>query len=338
MYLSKRRGIWYLFFVDETGAQRKRSTHSRTKPDALAFVKQFNAEEDERRRKLKPISLSDFQRSYVAYSRSIHTKKTVEASESALRLFTKSLTQETALHTITATDCERFLAAKSTEASAWSARKYYLALSASFERAKLWGHILDNPWRKVKKPKPAEVIPAFFTRDEFKVLCGKIEDRDFRELVVVGALTGLRLGELTAAEWDWFDLKRRTVTVQNLNNFTTKSKKVRVVPLCDEALTVLLARNERSRDAKVFTVKGRSLDRCPVSHTFKKHVRAAKLNDRLHFHSLRHTFASWLVQGGVSLYQVTKLLGHSSTAVTEIYAHLVPSDMHGVLGPLHLEN
>jgi site-specific recombinase XerD len=108
--------------------------------------------------------------------------------------------------------------------------------------------------------------------------------------------------------------------------------------LCDEALAVLLSRRERMQTELVFTHRGRALKPDYVSHSFKKAVRLAGLPDTLHFHSLRHTFASWLVQGGVSLYQVARLLGHSSTAVTEKYAHLVPSDMHGVLAPLHLEN
>lgn len=46
------------------------------------------------------------------------------------------------------------------------------------------------------------------------------------------------------------------------------------------------------------------------------------------FHSLRHSFASWLVQDGVSIYEVQKLLGHSSVKVTEIYSHLVASELH----------
>jgi site-specific recombinase XerD len=61
----------------------------------------------------------------------------------------------------------------------------------------------------------------------------------------------------------------------------------------------------------------------------KKAVRAAGLDDRLHFHSARHAFASWLVRAGVSLYEVQKLLGHSSPTVTEVYSHLQPEHLHG---------
>ena len=53
-----------------------------------------------------------------------------------------------------------------------------------------------------------------------------------------------------------------------------------------------------------------------------------ELDTKLHFHSLRHTFASLLVKEGVSLYHVQRLLGHSSSRVTEIYAHLGTSELN----------
>jgi len=131
--------------------------------------------------------------------------------------------------------------------------------------------------------------------------------------------------------------RRRALTGTNSERFTTKSKRARVVPLVDDARAVLFARREGATDEElVFTRKGRPMGDQWVSREFKKVVRVTTLPDALHFHSLGCTFASWLVQGGVSLYQIAKLLGHSSTAGTEQYA--LSSDMHGVLGLLHFEN
>jgi site-specific recombinase XerD len=80
---------------------------------------------------------------------------------------------------------------------------------------------------------------------------------------------------------------------------------------------------EHSTRDYVLTLSGKKLLESWVSHKFKYWVYEAKLpNDKLHFHSLRHTFASWLVQDGVSLYEVQKLLGHSNIAVTQAYSHL----------------
>lgn len=73
-----------------------------------------------------------------------------------------------------------------------------------------------------------------------------------------------------------------------------------------------------------------------VSASFRKAVRKAGIDRRIHFHSLRHTFASLLVKNGVSLYQVQKLLGHTTSRVTEIYAHLQTGDLHDVVDIINL--
>jgi site-specific recombinase XerD len=71
-----------------------------------------------------------------------------------------------------------------------------------------------------------------------------------------------------------------------------------------------------------------------ISRQFKFAVLENNFDKRLHFHSCRHSFASWLVKAGVSLYQVQKLLGHSSLRVTQMYAHLEPSNLHNAVNIL----
>ncbi|MFZ1519744.1 MAG: tyrosine-type recombinase/integrase, partial [Ignavibacteriaceae bacterium] len=68
--------------------------------------------------------------------------------------------------------------------------------------------------------------------------------------------------------------------------------------------------------------RGKMLYQESISKQFKKIIRKANLNEKIHFHTLRHSFASLLVQKGVSLYVVKELLGHEDLATTQIYSHL----------------
>ena len=67
-----------------------------------------------------------------------------------------------------------------------------------------------------------------------------------------------------------------------------------------------------------------------VTKKFKKAVREAELNDKIHFHTLRHSFASRLVQRGASIYVAKELLGHSDVKTTQIYSHLEQSNLKEV--------
>jgi len=84
-------------------------------------------------------------------------------------------------------------------------------------------------------------------------------------------------------------------------------------------------------DIPLHKVGVKQLTKDYLSKRFKRYVHIAGMNPKLHFHSLRHTFATWLVQDGVSLYEVQKLLGHSSIAVTQVYSHLQPEQLHATV-------
>jgi integrase len=336
MFLSRVRGIYYLFFVDEAGIRRKVSTRSKRKTDALAYLREFKLNEFERRKKLRKISVSEFTKEYSDFASGTFTLKTASTYLLAFREFLR-VVGDLPLRSIGIREIERFLSTKKAEASSWTARKYYIALASAFEKAVQWNYLAENPFRKVPKPKTPELIPAFFTENDFRLLLSFVEDRDCRELYITALLTGMRLGELLALRWSDVDLAGRLILVRNSDTFTTKTRKNRTIPMNNDLCRLQRQRKESVRvesDFVFHTAKGGPLKPGTVSGRFKKCVRAARLNDKLHFHSLRHSFASALVASGVSLFAVQKLLGHTTSKTTEIYSHLLPQQLHAEVNKL----
>jgi integrase len=181
-----------------------------------------------------------------------------------------------------------------------------------------------------------EVQPAYFTKDDFKALLASVEDNDSKDLYICAVSTGMRQGELSALEWTSVDFVRKAIFVQNTETFTTKTKRNRVVPMSEQLSKVLAVRKESATGALVFHKNGRRLTKDVMSKGFKAYVRKAELSEKLHFHSLRHTFATWLVQEGVSIYEVQKLLGHSSIGMTQKYAHLAGGELHSAVNKLEI--
>ena len=116
-------------------------------------------------------------------------------------------------------------------------------------------------------------------------------------------------------------------SVQNSAEFTTKSKRNRRVPISEYLAVILENRKPFSRCAYVFHRNDKPFTADNVTKRFKKYVRKAKLDDGLHFHSLRHSTASLLVQANVPIYTVKEILGHSQIATTLIYSHLSESHL-----------
>ena len=153
---------------------------------------------------------------------------------------------------------------------------------------------------------------------------------DFIELALN---TGCRKAELLNLKWDHVDFSTRLLHLEQ-----TKSGEWQTIPITEEARVVLI-RRMRLRDtlspetSYVFfhqTAKAGAKvgDRVKdVRTSFARACKQARIED-FRIHDLRHTYASWLVMGGVSLYEVSKLLRHSGIKMTERYAHLAPEYLH----------
>ena len=130
--------------------------------------------------------------------------------------------------------------------------------------------------------------------------------------------TGGRLNEALSAKWADVDRDNR---VWRIAAATSKSKKVRSVPLNDAALAVLKELDTAGKFEHLFVNRLTGKPYTTVMKVWTRLRRAAGL-PHLRLHDLRHTFASLLVNGGRTLYEVQTILGHSNPKVTERYAHL----------------
>jgi integrase len=144
-------------------------------------------------------------------------------------------------------------------------------------------------------------------------------------LVLVALHTGLRAGDLFSLEWSHINLERGQVT-KVINKTRRKTVKPMTLPLRNDAVAVLKDwRAQSSGGGLVFPspVTGKKIG--SVKTAWRNLMTAADIQD-FRFHDLRHTFASWLVMQGESLFTVQKLMTHSTAEMTQVYAHL--SDDH----------
>jgi len=211
-------------------------------------------------------------------------------------------------------------------------------LRAAFNIAKRWDLIEQNPFSNVKLARVPEREPVFFSKDDLRKLLAAIKEDWLKAMVVLALYTGMRRAEITNLRWQDVDFERKTIRVESNATFKTKQGKRRIIPLADTALNLLQVRQLTKRNEYVFTLNGRKIYDNWVTHKFKFYLNEVNLNDRLHFHSLRHTFASWLVQDGVSLFEVQKLMGHSNISVTQVYSHLLPETLHSTVNKINLDS
>jgi integrase len=143
-------------------------------------------------------------------------------------------------------------------------------------------------------------------------------------IVMLARYTGLRRENVVLLQWEQVDVVRRVIILDH-----TKNGDALGIPLCDPAMQTLQAVKPLRcfpRGTVFFQDNGEPVTLDMVTTAFRRACEAVGVTN-FRFHDLRHTFASALVQKGVDLYRVQRLLGHRDGRMTQRYAHLAPENL-----------
>jgi integrase len=212
-------------------------------------------------------------------------------------------------------------------------------LGGLFSAAVKWGYLKESPLKGIKDLRVSKSHPRFLTREEadrFLEALRKSNNLYICSLVGVALHTGMRKGELFNLKWAHVDFERGVIGVVSDDEHHTKNYESRVIPMND-ALRDFLMRVPRHRESP-YVFPGIKLGVFKdVQESFVNALDRAGIAriPRMGLHTLRHTFASWLVMSGVDLFTVRELLGHKDIKTTMVYAHLAPGHLKSAVDALY---
>ncbi len=185
-----------------------------------------------------------------------------------------------------------------------------------------------KPMDKVKMPKVDNARDRFLTPDEAQTLLAAVAKRSplWHDISLTSLHTGMRLSEVLGLRPQDVNLKSRLI---HLDGKTGR----RSIPMNDTLFEMFERVVAEKKDSPLLfpNTKGMQMGADSATNSFARAVADAKLNppnvDRRHkvvFHTLRHTYCSWLATEGVPLYVIGEMVGHSSMEMTKRYSHLCP--------------
>ncbi len=183
-------------------------------------------------------------------------------------------------------------------------------------RKKFYG---DNPVSKIMMLEVNNEITRVLSFEEENRLISAAPVH-FRDILICALATGMRRGEILSLKWDNVDLKRKKISIESA---TTKSKRLRRIPINSELYDIFVRlQNKNKSDYGFLNINNKPYaSGSAIQSIFEAACKRAGIKN-LRFHDLRHTVATRLVDKGVSIQRIAKLLGHRDVNMTyQRYSH-----------------
>jgi len=228
---------------------------------------------------------------------------------------------------ITTDDVKLFMSEKLTEQAASTIIVFLSALRFAFS------NILNKDITAgIKRPRRERKIPAVLTKDELKRLLAAISTKKSRLMVSLTYACGFRVSELInlkILDLDFEEMighvrmgKGRKDRIFNIPRFLLKYLKKQV-----------LNQQESNQDYLFTGPKGKLSDR-NIQKIVRIAAKKAEINKKVHPHTLRHSFATHLLENGVDIRKIQELLGHADLSTTQIYTHISTEELKKIPSPI----
>lgn len=338
--LFKRAGspFWYVNYRDGSGIRVKRTTGTTDRQEAEDLAAKWKLEARQQRLWGTQPSRT-FDELMLAYVKATQDKRSNWSRDLYnLRRLQPFFTGRV-LGDLKRSDVRRYIEHRKSQgiANATINREVGLLSSAINHARREWDWDVPNPAERMRLSE-GDGRKRFATVAEVAALIDAAEMHKrapyLADLIRVAVNTGCRRGELLGLRWSQVDLEGGVIRLEGSD---TKNGKPRRVPLNQQAQKAVLSR-EKYRAANcpeslwVFCRKSGERN-ISIQSSWEAVVQEAGLED-FHFHDLRHTCGSWLVQSGVPLADVKEVLGHSTIRMTERYAHNAPENCRAAVDRL----
>ena len=195
----------------------------------------------------------------------------------------------------------------------------------------------ENPIKKVTMPKVHNRRERFLTVEESSILLNEVQkvSPQLHDICLLSLHTGMRAGEIFGLKWGHVDFENDLILVAD-----SKPGPSRKVDMTSMVREMLVEKEPGGREDFVFKSRtGEELRE--VSNAFSRAVKRLGFNEgvtdrrqKVCFHTLRHTFASWLALQGTHILTIKELMGHQTLAMTDRYSHLIPAQKRQAIGTM----
>ncbi len=253
---------------------------------------------------------------------STHTIKNYIRLNSSLLNFSKKAPEE-----INEDDVKLFISEKMETSSPSSVILFLSAIKYAYS-----GILKKDITLNIKRPKRDKKIPSVLTKEEVKKIIDSFDNRKSKLIASLMYACGFRVSELINLKVDDINFNEKIGYIKQ-----GKGRKDRMFNIPDFLFQELLSQAELQKQKKetfLFTGPKGKLSSRNLQKIIQKAAIRAGIRKDVHCHTLRHSFATHLLEGGVDIRKIQELLGHSNLSTTQIYTHISNEELKKIKSPI----